>query len=481
MENIILFGASSLGEKAFNDLKEEYRILFFCDNNPNKWGHKFCGLEIKSPKDINKSDKVYVVITSMYTLEISNQLLNKGINNFGVYHSQSYNNNEIKSHFIEDFNLGDFENKERNKNVCFITTSNSGSNILALYKMTPPHIKEKYNITFCHADEMKDDFFLGYDFLKEVLLNNVIVFDVRSPKYKTEHNIFFQLWHGFPLKGLGYTSPSLSELEAEKLHKNWSRFDKIASYSPFYNLVISGCMGVPNNKFTISGMPRNDFLFESNGRENLSEILNENLDAKKVVFLMPTYRNSIWLHEKSGDKIKGNIFGFEDFNNERFDKFLEEHNIHLVYKTHPLEENELLFQFEKFEFKNISLLTNKLLIHNNMDLYETLNSADLLITDYSSVYFDYLLLERPVIFTPVDISEYKSTRGLCLEPYEMWTPGPKVLTQEELQKEILSSLSRKDYYKQERETLLNLCHTFKDGNASKRVWDQIIKELENNE
>ena len=46
-----------------------------------------------------------------------------------------------------------------------------------------------------------------------------------------------------------------------------------------------------------------------------------------------------------------------------------------------------------------------------MEFYETLNAADLLITDYSSVYFDYLLLDRPLIFVPVDLEEYIETRG----------------------------------------------------------------------
>lgn len=477
MQTVVLFGASKVGENAYNNLQNSYKIIYFCDNDPNKWGKKFCGIQVLSPSDLEKIDDLYVIITSMYTYEIAQQLISKGITSFGIYRHAIYESEQVETYEIEHFDFSqDIKIDDINKNICLITTSNSGSNILALFKMIPKSIADKYNISLCHAAEMKNDFFMGYDFMREVISNKMILFDVRSPRYKMEHNVFFQLWHGFPLKGLGFTS-KLSAESSEKSHNHFRLYDLIASYSPFYNTILSACMGIPTCKFRITGMPRNDFLFKSNGRENLFEITEKNITGKRIIYFMPTYRNSPWLNEKSGAKKWSNIFGMENFNSEKFDSYLEENNLLVVFKTHPLEETEVQAYIKEFELKNIILLTNKMLVDNNLDLYETLNAADLLITDYSSVYFDFLLLNRPMVFVPIDLVEYGETRGFTLEPYEMWTPGPKVIKQEHLEREILKSLDSRDYYENERSRMLDLCHTYKDGNASNRVWEIILEYM----
>lgn len=67
-----------------------------------------------------------------------------------------------------------------------------------------------------------------------------------------------------------------------------------------------------------------------------------------------------------------------------------------------------------------------------MDFYNILNAVDILITDYSSIYFDFLLLDRPIIFTPIDYEEYKHNRGFLLEPFDFWAPGDKCFCYEDL-------------------------------------------------
>jgi len=94
------------------------------------------------------------------------------------------------------------------------------------------------------------------------------------------------------------------------------------------------------------------------------------------------------------------------------------------------------------------------------------------------VHFDFLLLNKPIIFIPTDIEEYRKKRGFLLEPYDMWTPGPKVYTQKELQNEILKSLNDPSYYAEERERLKNIVHYYQDANSSKRVWEFINSLIE---
>lgn len=150
---------------------------------------------------------------------------------------------------------------------------------------------------------------------------------------------------------------------------------------------------------------------------------------------------------------------------------MRKNNIILLLKLHPAEEHVVINNLKNSE--NIKIITNYMLYEKQIDLYEILNGCDILITDYSSIYFDYLLLDRPIIFVPVDLSEYKENRGFLLEPYDDWTPGPKCLSQVELENEIISCLSDATYYQDKRKDILNKVHEYKDGFSTKRTWEFI--------
>lgn len=95
MENVVLFGASSVGEALYKLYKNIKNILYFCDNNEEKWNKFFCDLKVISPAELKKIDNLKVIITSTYYNEITEQLLNMGITNFEIY-----------SPFLLDYNLG---------------------------------------------------------------------------------------------------------------------------------------------------------------------------------------------------------------------------------------------------------------------------------------------------------------------------------------------------------------------------------------
>lgn len=85
-KNIILFGASSLGKKAYSSLKDEYEIICFCDNSEQKWGREFCGISIISPQTLKEyTNKATVIIASSYINEILDQLTNIGIEDIEIF------------------------------------------------------------------------------------------------------------------------------------------------------------------------------------------------------------------------------------------------------------------------------------------------------------------------------------------------------------------------------------------------------------
>jgi len=140
MKKIILFGASSMGKTAYKKLHDEYKIVYYVDNDNKKWGNKLCDIEIISPaRLLSLKDNNEVVITSQYDVAIANQLIEMGIKKFGVF------NGDLNKIDFFDYSKIDSINKKNNK-IALIMSNNSGSNTYALYKMVPSEINKKYEI-----------------------------------------------------------------------------------------------------------------------------------------------------------------------------------------------------------------------------------------------------------------------------------------------------------------------------------------------
>ena len=356
----------------------------------------------------------------------------------------------------------------RRKLITLVYRTYCGSNTVALYKLVPEKLADEYDIRLV-VQNSSDDFY------NLIGASNMIVTTHGCIKSRRDQ-ISAELWHGIPLKTIGDMVNDIND-ESRKTHNYWwSKADVVTSYSQTYSTLMNACVNIGGHKFVITGAPRNDLLLTSDGRKKLSELTDIDLTGKKILFFLPTFRTTFY-GRYDGNKEWDNIFGMKDFDIIEFDKFLEDNNILMVAKLHPNEEYKILNQIEGKVTKNTILIRNSDLEENRTDLYEILNSADVLITDYSSVYFDFLLLDRPMIFTPVDLGSYRELRGLLLEPFDFWTPGPKALDQKTLEREILHCLSGNSHYANERKTIRDIMHHYQDANSGKRVWDMLIKML----
>ena len=342
-----------------------------------------------------------------------------------------------------------------------------GSNSVSLHKTIPRELLDSYRIELVRQDN-SEKYFNSLNDSKMIITTHGCV-KIRSDQLNLD------LWHGFPLKAMGDMIAGISKDDPNIREKVWSLADAVISYSQLYSSLFNACVGVGGEKFVITGAPRNDFLLKSDGRSILSNILDKDLQDKKVIFFLPTFRNTL-SGRNDGNKSRDNIFGMEEFDNIRFDDFLKENDIILFAKLHPHEESIFIKVMEDMKTENIRILSNTLIERNSIELYEILNSADLLITDYSSVYFDFLLLDKPIIFTPVDINSYSELRGFLLEPFDYWTPGPKSIDQTSLENEIISCLSNNSYYSNERQMIKKLVHHYQDGESCRRTWD-VVKSM----
>lgn len=117
--------------------------------------------------------------------------------------------------------------------------------------------------------------------------------------------------------------------------------------------------------------------------------------------------------------------------------------------------------------------SHQCILHYNpsADIYPALSLFDILITNYSSIYFDYLLLDRPIIFFPYDFEQYISEEKKLLFDYHDMAPGPICATQAEVETAILQTSS--NLFSKERADVLKLVFTHCDARASSRLWEII--------
>lgn len=350
--------------------------------------------------------------------------------------------------------------------VALINYNYSNYHGYALYKYLPVYIREKYEVTLIEQGD------------KETLSDfDVICSSHYDGIYNGQH-INFELWHGFPIKQMGVMHSNTSDYhKLDYFVARSKQVDLTFSYSQLYTTFINASFPNISSKYRITGMPKNDLLFEKDSLNKLKQITNKRIETDNIIFYLPTWRRG------KNNRIETNkewekLIGFPDENIEQVIKMLEANDLFLVVKLHPFEFNEYK-DHSLFKQDRVLLLEEMLLESKRVHLYELVSSAKLLITDYSSIAFDTLLIDLPIIYAPVDKDEYSHSRGFLLEPYNYFTPGPVVNSLAQLEEQIALHLSGSDPYKENREQIKRLVFQYCDNNASERVWmeiDQYITE-----
>lgn len=363
---------------------------------------------------------------------------------------------------------------QNQKRLLFIQESFSGSNTYALYKLAGDKIKNKYELLLLRNSDSEMSLI---SFIKwyRIIASAKIIFTTHASYKPSKKHIHYQLWHGGSTKKMGAMEHGITEVF--KPAKSWLEVDYIMSYSETYTTFLNACMVTDPKKYVISGAPRNDLLLSYNGKEGIKKVFGNNFADSNLIWFAPTFRD--YFGKSQGDKKFHNPFGFDAFNVDTFDKFLESLNSKLILKPHPHEELLILEYFKDFPSRNMVILRTDDMLRYELDFYELLNSAEMLITDYSSLFYDFLLLNKPIIFTPVDVERYEIDRGFLMESYIDYVPGPIALDQESLQKEIEKCFSDKEYYKDRRNWMLSFHHRYKDANSSARIFEFIENQLKN--
>jgi len=278
-----------------------------------------------------------------------------------------------------------------------------------------------------------------------------------------------QLWHGTPLKKIMFDTDisfwkphTLKRLLFPFIDYEFSKQMFIVPSETVRN-IFSGAFRVSSDKIKVIGYPRNDVFFNFKPKSlPLIAFIESFKKERKVGIYLPTHR------------LEGDISFTDNMvkNLSELNSKLENRNIFLIVKYHYYHQN--LTADSVSGLKNIKIISDEDITG---DIYSILPLTDFLVTDYSSIYFDYLLLDKPIIFFPFDIDNYLKVDREFYFDYDEITPGPKATQWSDLATKIEEALIIPDKYAVERKRLCEMFNKYHDGSSSQRVVNEIIKFL----
>ena len=263
------------------------------------------------------------------------------------------------------------------------------------------------------------------------------------------------LWHGITVKSLGYRIKNHSK---DSLKSEIDNYRFMIGSSDLDSFAMQACFKKSGKNIWVTGLPRNDLLVCKN--ENISKNLKKGLqwlenqiNQRTMVLYMPTYRDNVDYNPKfSKEEIK------------QLESLLKSKNAVLGVKNHP---NAPPIAFDSLPIINLSDCPCQ-----EVGLF--LRKADILVTDYSSVWVDFLLMDRQIVSYCPDLLNYEETRGLLYD-YSYIFPGKINQTFElfltELRKSFSTSITEKQF------RIKHLFHKFLDGKNSERVSKKILSSL----
>ncbi|MGE8206618.1 CDP-glycerol glycerophosphotransferase family protein [Heyndrickxia sp. NPDC080065] len=282
---------------------------------------------------------------------------------------------------------------------------------------------------------------------------------------KRSDTIHVETWHGTPLKKLGLDvdpdSVAYAENTSIELLNRVKRWDYLIAPNHYTAEILKRAYNY-NKKTLEIGYPRNDIFYRNDNVKKVEEIKKQlNIDpSKKVILYAPTWRDD----DRKGSK-KSSPFEF------RFD--LDQ------FKERFGDEYVLLLRLHYFDAARIHLLGFEDLVYNVTyydDIQELYLISDILITDYSSVMFDYANLNRPIIFYTYDLLKYGSKmRGFYFD-FQEEAPGPIVLSDSELYETIANIEDLRDEYSEKYENFKDRFCNLDDGHASQRAIEIIFEK-----
>ncbi len=305
---------------------------------------------------------------------------------------------------------------------------------------------------------------LGIKYLYHLATAKYIIVNSRMPKEfkKSESQILVQTWHGTPLKKLGhdikeFTMPNqTAETYLSEFDEDVAKWDYLLSPNAYSTSKFKSAFQF-EGEIIESGYPRNDALINSN-KQTISLLKQKHgIDSlDRVLLYTPTYRDN----------------SYDDSNS-----YIQAIKLDLELMAKRLGDWKIILRVHYLIAQNIDIdLPNVIIPKQSVDINELILISDCLITDYSSVMFDYANVNKPIIFYAYDIDEYaKETRGFYQE-YQKMICGENIKDTNDLIKILKNFTNYRQRYSEQRKLFSETYCALDDGKVSEKVIRKIMGE-----
>lgn len=268
----------------------------------------------------------------------------------------------------------------------------------------------------------------------------------KMPIKPSKNQIVINMWHGIPLKKIGLMSNVSNGKEFF--------FTYVCASSETWRPIMASAFGCPIQNVCVCGEPKSDVLLKTKEKRE-----------KKMVVWLPTFRQSDYLgYDDSSMENLVPLFAQNQWG--ELNEYLDKINVELIVKLHPMQK---LKGFDYYEKNNLKIYSARVFEDKIGDVFLLMSQSDALISDYSGVYFDYLILDRPICFVLDDFEEYRDTRGFVFDNPLDYMPGQKAYTKEDIMNFLNDVSSCKDQFTKERAEVNRKVNKYSDGRNCERI------------
>lgn len=312
--------------------------------------------------------------------------------------------------------------------------------------------------------------FIEYDskeYMKYLCKAGYLINNVTFPSYftKKKGQVYVNTWHGIPLKTLGYDMPN-GKTEVANTVRNMLLSDYMISANPFLTKIYTESykmQQIYRGGIIEEGYPRLDILKRFTREQVIAKLKRYGMeidDGKRIILYAPTWKGISYGKPDVG------VEGYYEFKS-RMEKSIDTSEYQILIKVH-----QRVFELAKDK------LIGGWFVPATIDANEILSVTDILISDFSSIFYDFLALGRPILFYMQDTESYKKQRGMYMTPDEL--PGPYTDNLEELSQWVCGIDDIFKKYKDRAEAQAKWADAVHNENISKKIVDIVFDKKEKN-
>ena len=368
---------------------------------------------------------------------------------------------------------------KREKTILFYESTPDYMNNYELMRyMVKEGYDKKYQIYY--FPNIKKESNLGEEYRRVVFSNNLalafylflrsrVVFldtgNMRIVPSKKQAVVYMD--HGLPFKLAGRLTKTFDKTFPRDLIMPVNYF---LSSSKAFDVMYCKAYNLEKKQLLRCGRPRTDAFYKTGC--HLKKIEIEKEKYKKIIIWMTTYRitnNGRTCDTKDKKWSTTNLPILVDMQKiKEFNEYLKEKEYLVVIKIHA---SSIFDETSIQELSNIRLLLDPDIVCKGIQIYDIVKDFDALVTDYSSVFLDFLLVDKPIIFITDDFRDFNKLHGFFFKNPLAIMPGPKINSYQELIEELNMLNQNEKNYRSKRQKLRDICHTYQDGKDSQRTLD----------